>query len=129
MSRPLTLYYAATALFLLFDYVFGINVRVAFLETLPAARAGYYLLCFVCLALMLWRPAWAVFIGAFESLIAVIALTFGMAMRVLIPTAQMIESGAGVVTTEEVLNYVISGGIAYIAWIRGLNAINASKNS
>jgi len=128
MNRPLTLYYAATALFLLFDYVFGINVRVAFLETLPAARSGYYLFCFVCLALIVWRPAWALFIGAFESLVAVIALTFGMAMRVLIPTAQMIESGAGLVTIEEVFNFVISGGIAYLAWIRGLNAIKSAKN-
>lgn len=127
MNRPLTLYYAATALFLLLDYVFGLNVRVAFLETLPAARAGYYLLCFICLALMLWRPAWAVFIGAFESLIVVVALTFGMAMRVMVPTVQMIESGMGVVTIEEVLNYMISGGIAYLAWVRGLNAIKSSK--
>jgi hypothetical protein len=127
MNRPLTLYYAATALFLLLDYVFGLNVRVAFLETLPPARAGYYLLCFICLALMLWRPAWAVFIGAFESLIVVVALTFGMAMRVMVPTVQMIESGMGVVTIEEVLNYMISGGIAYLAWVRGLNAIKSSK--
>ncbi|MCH9693370.1 MAG: hypothetical protein K0U72_02575 [Gammaproteobacteria bacterium] len=128
MNRPLTIYYAATALFLLFDYLFGINVRVAFLETLPAVRAGYYLLCFVCLGLMLWRPGWAVFIGAFESLIVVLALTFGMAMRVMIPTAQMLEPGMDVVTLEEVLNYIISGGIAYLAWIRGLNAVKAAKS-
>ena len=38
VARVLPWYYAATALFLILDYVFDINVRVAFLESLPAAR-------------------------------------------------------------------------------------------
>jgi len=44
MNRPVTLYYAATILFLLLDFVLGVNVRVAFLELFPMARLAYYLI-------------------------------------------------------------------------------------
>lgn len=37
MNRPVILYYAATMLFLLLDFVLGVNVRVAFLEPFPMA--------------------------------------------------------------------------------------------
>ena len=59
MIRSVTLYYAATILFLLLDFVLGVNVRVAFLEPFPIARLAYYVVCFVLFALMLWRPGWA----------------------------------------------------------------------
>ena len=44
MIRPVTLYYAATILFLILDFVLGVNVRVAFLEPFPTARMAYYLI-------------------------------------------------------------------------------------
>ena len=65
--KVLVLYYAATLVFLVLDYAVGLNLRLAFLDSAPVARAAYYGVCFLCLALMLWRPAWTVFIGAFES--------------------------------------------------------------
>ena len=49
----LRIYYAATLLFVLLDYFLHINVRLAFLEAWPEMRALYYLLCFVCLGLMI----------------------------------------------------------------------------
>ena len=127
MNRPVTLYYAATILFLLLDFVLGVNVRVAFLEPFPMARLAYYLVCFVLFALMLWRPGWALLIGTIESLVAVVALTFSMALRVMIVTDEMIETGVGFVTTEEIFNYLIVGGIAYFSWVQGLKALKGSK--
>ena len=50
--KMLVAYYAATALFLLLDDMAGINVRVAFLETLPGLRMSFYGILFVCLALI-----------------------------------------------------------------------------
>ena len=127
MNRPVTLYYAATILFLLLDFVLGVNVRVAFLEPFPVARLAYYLICFVLFALMLWRPGWALLIGTIESLVAVVALTFSMALRVMIVTDEMIETGVGFVTTEEIFNYLIVGGIAYFSWAQGVKALKGSK--
>ena len=55
-AKMLRIYYAATLLFVILDYFMNINVRLAFLEAWPEMRALYYLLCFVCFGLMIWRP-------------------------------------------------------------------------
>ena len=123
-SRILVLYYAATALFVVLDFAFGFNIRLAFLESLPMARIAYYGVCFTCLALMLWRPAWTVLISAFESLVTLSALIIGMGMRTLLVTDRMLESGTGFVTMPEIYNFMISGGVAYIAWARGLKHLS-----
>ena len=121
-DRLLPAYYAATLLFLVLDYAFGFNVRVAFLEPWPLARAGYYGFCFVCLALMWWRPAWIALIGSFESLVTLVALIFGMAIRVMIPNDAIFLENADFVTVREIINFLIAGFIAYYAWVRGLKA-------
>ena len=125
IDRILPLYYAATAFFLLLDYGFGLNVRIAFLDTLPAARMAYYGICFACLGLMIWRPSWTTFIGTFESLVTLIALIFGMAVRVMIPNDAIFEENATILTYQEVINFVIAGSVAYLAWIRGLKELQS----
>jgi len=114
--------------FLVLDYAMGFNIRVAFLESYPVARIAYYGVCFTCLALMLWRPAWTVLISAFESIVTLSALIIGMGMRTLLVTDRMLETGAGLVTMPEVYNFIISGSIAYVAWVRGINSLK-SRNS
>ena len=127
MKQPLALYYAATIAFLLLDYLLGINVRIAFLEPWPMARLVYYGICFACLGLVIWRPGWGAMAAAMESLTAVVALTLAMAVRVMIVSDEMIDSGSGFVTGEEILNYVISGSVAYFAWYRAARTISSSK--
>ena len=122
-TRILPWYYAATLVFLLLDYIGGVNVRVAFLETLPTARMAYYGICFVCFGLMVWRPAWTTLIGTFESLVTMIALIFGMAIRVMVPNDAILSENAAIVTTEQIINFVIAGTMAYFAWVRGLRAL------
>ena len=126
MSMPrriLLAYYAATVLFLALDFGLNFNVRVAFLDTTPGIRAGYYGVLFVCLALMLWRPAWTTVIGAVESLATLVALIINMALRSMIVTDAMLETGVGFVTMPEILNFLIAGGAAYVSFTRGLNAL------
>ncbi len=122
-TRILPWYYAATLVFLLLDYGGGVNVRVAFLDTLPTARMAYYGICFVCFGLMVWRPAWTTLIGTFESLVTMIALIFGMAMRVMVPNDAIFAENAAIVTTEQIVNFIIAGAIAYFAWVKGLRAL------
>ena len=127
MLKPITLYYAATILFLLLDFVLGVNVRVAFLESFPTARIAYYLICCGLFALMQWRPAWTLVIATIESLVAFVALTFSMALRVMVVTDEMIETGVGFVTAEEIFNYLLVAGIAYFSWTHGISLLKEPK--
>jgi hypothetical protein len=126
-NRILVLYYAATAVFAILDFALDFNVRVAFLEALPMARAAYYGVCFSCLALMLWRPAWTVLISAFESLVTLSALIISLGIRVLLVTDHVLETGSGFITMPEIYNFMISGGIAYVAWAKGINQLKSMK--
>lgn len=127
MNRLLTLYYSTTLIFLVFDFLLGINVRIAFLESWPLARLAYYAVCFGCLALMIWRPGLQALVSAVESLTAVIALILAMGVRVMVITDDMVESGRNIVTTKEIINFLISGSVAYYAWYRALRSLKESK--
>lgn len=116
-------YYLATVVFLLLDVMFHLNVRLAFLETSPVLRASYYAALFTCMVLVLWRPGWTVVIGAIESLIVLVALILGMGMRTMLVSDTMLERGVGVVTLPEIINFMITGGIAYLAFTQGMHRL------
>jgi hypothetical protein len=122
-GRLIVFYYAATILFLVLDYGFGLNVRLAAFDAHPDYRALYYLVIFGCFGAMLWRPSWSAAIGVVESLITLIALIINMALRSMIITDAMLETGTGFVTTAEIINFVISGSVAYFSWQHGMMAL------
>jgi hypothetical protein len=125
MTRPVLLtYYAATILFLLLDYWGGLNIRIAFLDPYPAWRAAYYGVCFLCFGLMIWQPGLTVIVAAFESLVTLSALIISFAMRAMFVTDSMLEGSADLIDAQEVFNFLISGGIAYIAWMRGVKELS-----
>ena len=67
MSRLIQFYYLATPAFYAIDSLFGVNVRVAFLDHWPAGKTAYYGLAFI-LGIIAWRrPARAAQIGFLES--------------------------------------------------------------
>jgi hypothetical protein len=80
-AHLLRIYYAATLIFVVLDYFFSINVRLAFLEAWPEMRVIYYLLCFVCLGLMIRWPAWSLWIGTIESMLSLSLLIVTMGVR------------------------------------------------
>jgi hypothetical protein len=121
--RVLQAYYAATIIFLMLDYGFGVNVRVAGLRSFPELRAGYYLVIFGCLGLVIWRPAWSTAVGVVESLATIITLIFSVALRSMLGPDYMLSSGSGLLGAEEILNFVISGSIAWFAWQRGMTQL------
>ena len=123
-QQVLKWYYAGTALFLLLDYLLNINIRIAFLDPWPVARLSYYVFCFACLALVVWRPAWAAAVGTAESLITLVALILGMGVRVLVPNDAIFEESGGIVTTEEIINFMICGSVAYFAYVKGMKSLN-----
>ena len=119
-ERILPWYYAASVVFLLLDFLGGFNVRLAFLEPWPAARIAWYGIGIGCFGLMLWRPRWAVPIGSLQSLVTLVALILSMAVRVMVPSDAVFAGTAPFVTLQEILNFLISGSVAYLAWVRGL---------
>jgi hypothetical protein len=116
-------YYAATIVFLVLDFGVGFNIRIAFLEPFPAWRAAYYGVLFLCLALVLWQPSLAIIVGGFESLVTLAALIISFGMRVILVTDVALDTGGGIVTVPEILNFLVSGGIAYVAWMRGIREL------
>jgi len=122
-------YYGATLVFLLLDVVFGVSIRIAFLDAHTSIRMLYYGFCMLCFVLMWWKPGLTVLIGAIESLVTLVALITMMGLRVLVPTDQMMSTGEGVVTASQMINFIIAGGIAYIAWSQGMRALHRSSAS
>lgn len=127
VNRTHALYYAATLLFVVLDYVFNINLRAAFLEQHDVARAFYYLFLFVCLALALRFPDKAVYVGTLESGLTVAALIISFWARLLIPGDTLEETVEGWVTIPEVFNFLISGFYGYFAYMSGIRKIKYAK--
>ena len=121
----LRLYYAVTAVFLALDYGLDINVRAAFLENTPGLRMLFYVVLFACFALTIWRPAWTTLIGTVESVVTLAALIINMAMRSMVVTDAMLETGGGVVTMSEIVNFLLSGTAAYISYIQGFRQLTS----
>ena len=116
-------YYLATALFLLLDLALNINVRLAFLENHPGIRAAYYAVIFTCMALIIWRPSWTVVVSGIESLAALVALILTVWLRVL-AIGDPTTAGGGFASTEEMVNFVMTGTIAYLAYQRGIRELH-----
>jgi hypothetical protein len=122
-SRLLRLYYAGTLVFVLLDYGLGLNIRIAGLEGHPVLKGGYYLVVMACFALMLLRPARSVAIGIVESLATLVTLIFGIALRSLLVSEQTLESGTNAPRLAEILNFLISGSVAWYAWQSGMRRV------
>jgi len=122
-ERLLAGYYGATILFVLIDFGLGVNVRAAFLEPWPDLRLAYYAFCIACLGAMIWRPAWSTLVGTVESLVTLVALLLGVGIRVMVPSDAIFGENARILTYQEIINFVLSGYIAYFAWTHGLKRL------
>ena len=122
-TNILRIYYAGTLLFVILDYFLNINVRLAFLEAWPEMRALYYLLLFVCRALMIMRPGWSLWIVTAESLLALSLLIVTMGVRVMTMSEQMYRTGTGLATKSEIMNFMLVSGVTWMAYRRGIAAI------
>ena len=117
LNRVLGGYYLATAGFLVLDFGLGINVRLSFLEQYEGLRIMYYLVCFLCLAVIIVKPALAVAVTAIESLVTMVALILSTAIRTMLPEAH------GFLGVEELINFLVSGFAAYLSWTRSMTTL------
>ena len=78
-ARAAKLYYLlGTPLFFVLDRFWGISIRAAFLDGWPAARYGYYGVCFACGVCAVKMPAKARLIGLSESMANIVLLIFSV---------------------------------------------------
>ena len=115
-------YYGATVVFMALDYLFGLNVRLTFLDAAPGWRFAYYLLCFLCFGLMLWKPGWRAWVSAGESLLTLSLIILSTALRVIIVSDDMIETGRGYLGVRELVNFVLSSTVVYASYVLAMRA-------
>jgi hypothetical protein len=71
-------YFYITPLFILLDYIFGINVRVSALEAMPTYKNLYYGFCILCGICMFIIPRYSAIVALFESSINIMMLVLGI---------------------------------------------------
>ncbi|MDQ3950626.1 MAG: hypothetical protein M3282_09780 [Gemmatimonadota bacterium] len=73
--------YWSTPLFIALDLVYGVSLRIPFLDALPGAKAVYYALELACAVAIAGRPRWIGAIGFGESVvnISLLVLSTGAA--------------------------------------------------
>jgi len=108
-------YYLATPVFALCDWIFHLNVRVAALDGQPALKNSYYAICTAAGALTYWKPSLSRVVGLAESSVNILLLVLG----VMLPYYSLIGSFNGEqafmpFTPARVLNFLISG----FMWVR-----------
>ena len=115
-------YYVATPLFWLVGLIWGVNVRVAFLDDFPAGRNAYYVLCFVLGIVMLRAPWYASRLAFAESSANLGLLMLSVAVWYL----RMLDWAAGpsvavrVVTPAELVGFVLATVVAAVSYgLRG----------
>jgi hypothetical protein len=66
--------YWSTPLFVALDFLFGISLRIPFLDALPGAKAIYYAAELACAVGIAARPRWTAAIGWGESTLNIVLL-------------------------------------------------------
>jgi len=110
-NRPLALYYLATPLFLVVDFLLGFNVRVSFLAAAPGLRIFYYAVCFGCGLLSLGRfRRFLPLAGLVECTLNIVLLVLSIMIPVISLPARVFAGEAICLpfTTTFFVNFLIS---------------------
>ena len=112
------LYYIITPLFILLDYFWGINIRVAILDSEPLYKGLYYGFCVLCGVVVFVVPHSSRVVTLLESSIIFIMTVVGL----FIPYARAISQmddilnsdilTAGIVEPPHIVNLVLAGGVS-----------------
>ncbi len=78
---------------------------------------------------MIWRPGWSLWIGTVESMLSLSLLIVTMGVRVMTMSVQLPRTGTGPVTMSEIMNFMIVGGVAWFAYMRGVKAIQRQSRA
>jgi len=121
-------YYYITPLFILLDYIWGVNVRVNVLDSTPLYKSLYYGFCILCGLGMYIVPRYSAVVALFESTINVTMTVLGL----FLPYVQYLYTNdvlsadwevAGALSIERVVNLVLAGSVAIFVFRQSIRTI------
>jgi hypothetical protein len=123
-------YYYATPLFILLDYLAGINVRVSALDTMPLHKNAYYGFCILCGICMYIFPRFSPVVTLLESAInymLMILLLLRPYIRCLLQEDIIGEGWQNVeaLNPQHITNLVLAALVAALALKASLNKLQA----
>ena len=117
-----SLYYYATPVFMLLDYVGGVSVRAAALDSMPSYKNLYYGFCIVCGVGVFALPWLAPVVALLESCVNILLTV----LAVFLPYFHFVTETEDFLTatlpttagldTPHVVNILLAGGIAIIGF-------------
>jgi len=123
-------YYYATPLFILLDYLLGINVRVSALDTMPFHKNAYYGFCILCGLCIYISPRFSPLVALLESAINYILMILLLLMPYIRCLMQEDIIGEGwqnveMLTVQQITNLLIAALVAAYAFKASINKIAA----
>ena len=127
-------YFYITPLFILIDYIFGLNVRVSALDSTPTYKNLYYGFCILCGICMYIIPRYSAVVALFESSINIIMLVLGIFLPYIRTITALMDDvlGADFKALEESLkvqpmvNLFIAGSCLILTFRKSIETIAES---
>ena len=129
------LYYYGTPLFILLDYLCGINVRVAVLDSLPLYKSFYYAFCIICGFGIYFSPRHSAYIALFESttnFLMTILVVFIPYVQCIIQMEDVLNANwqfPDTLNVQRVMNLFIAGLISVYAIHASIRKLSTASTS
>jgi hypothetical protein len=127
------LYYAITPAFILLDYIWGINVRIAILDNAPLYKGLYYIFCILCGIIIYLVPRSSSIVALIESAIIIILTVMGF----LLSYAQILSQAFDVMNADfetinmldpqYIANLFLAGGIASVILLKSQRELGINR--
>lgn len=127
------LYYYITPLFILLDYLGGINIRAAVLDSMPMYKNLYYGFCIFCAAGIYFRPRFSAVVALFESTIMVLMTVLSVFLpyvRYLMQADDVLSGNWDIVNAfsiPRIVNLILAGTIAIFAFHGSIRELGISE--
>lgn len=124
-----SLYYYITPLFILLDYLIGVNIRVAVLDTMPLHKNLYYGFCILCGVGMFVLPRCTPIVALFESTINILLIVLSVFIpyiQIVMQSDNILDSNwpaASAFTIPYAVNLILAGAVAVFAFHGSLRAL------
>ena len=126
-------YFYITPLFILLDYIWGVNVRVSALDSMPVYKNLYYGFCILCGVCMYFVPRYSAVVTLFESIINFGMIVFSIFMpyiRNMIYAEDILNADfkamEEAINAQSIANLVIVGSFVVLTFHKSIRTIQES---